>query len=207
MFVSKRSQRFPKNGRRRNRSLTVAARTIRLLRTLPSRTLRIVAPLPGVFAVITTLALDAWIPIAGVVALVIVTHFLYAVTRYKRCPSNRILVVFGKVSGGRSAMCLQRGGALIWPVIQDYQYMSLEPIRFEIETDALTADNERIRIRGKVSIAIGQLRLTLGERPTPTMPTLPRKTVDTFRRDATAELNVLGLEIVSLDLEVVERKP
>jgi flotillin len=39
-------------------------------------------------------------------------------TRYKRCPSDRLLVVYGKVSGGKSANCYHGGAAFIWPVIQ-----------------------------------------------------------------------------------------
>lgn len=106
---------------------------------------------------ITTLALDAWIPIAGVIALVLVTGFLYAVTRYKRCPSNRILVIYGKTSGGESARCIHGGGALVWPVIQDYQYMSLEPMTIEIDlTSALSKKNIRVNVPSTFTIGISR---------------------------------------------------
>ena len=49
------------------------------------------------------------------------------VKRYKRCPSNRILVIYGKVREGRSARCLHGGGAFVWPLIQDYEFLSLDP--------------------------------------------------------------------------------
>ena len=54
------------------------------------------------------------------------------IRRYKRCPSDRILVVYGKVGGGQSAKCIHGGAAFIWPVIQDYQFLDLTPISIEV---------------------------------------------------------------------------
>ena len=52
--------------------------------------------------------------------------------RYKRCPSDKILVVFGKVGSGkegvRTAKCIHGGAAFIWPIIQDYSFIDLTPI-------------------------------------------------------------------------------
>ena len=57
--------------------------------------------------------------------------------RYKRCPSDRILVVYGKVGKGaesesRSAKCIHGGAAFIWPIIQDYSFLDLTPFSIEI---------------------------------------------------------------------------
>ncbi len=41
---------------------------------------------------------------------IIISSFI---KRYKRCPSDRILVVFGKVGGGNSALCIHGGAAFI----------------------------------------------------------------------------------------------
>lgn len=54
-----------------------------------------------------------------VLALVIFVTILALVSRFKRCPSDKILVVYGR-TGGSSAKCIHGGGAFIWPVIQDY---------------------------------------------------------------------------------------
>ena len=107
---------------------------------------------------ITTLALEAWIPITvGVIALVFITGFLYAVTRYKRCPSNRILVIYGRTAGDASARCIHGGGSLVWPVIQDYQYMSLEPMTIEIDlTSALSKKNIRVNVPSTFTIGISR---------------------------------------------------
>ena len=56
----------------------------------------------------------------------------------QRCPSDKILVIYGK-TGGTSAKCIHGGGALIWPVIQDFQYLDLKPISIEANlTNALS---------------------------------------------------------------------
>src|SRR3712207_1060609 len=66
---------------------------------------------------------------------------------YKRCPSNRVLVVYGRVAGGRAAKCIQGGATFVVPFFQDYAYMSLEPIQIEIPLKgALSAENIRVNV-------------------------------------------------------------
>jgi len=62
--------------------------------------------------------------------------------RYKRCPSDKILVIYGKISGGRSKRCIHGGAAFIWPMIQAYQFLDLTPISMDIKLErASTQDN------------------------------------------------------------------
>src|SRR5918997_1434794 len=65
-------------------------------------------------------------------ALVLVALATLFVSRYKRCPANRVLVISGKVGGGNAARCISGGGAFVWPVIQEYAYLSLEPFQIDI---------------------------------------------------------------------------
>jgi flotillin len=67
--------------------------------------------------------------IALVLILVVVIFVTISalIARYKRCPSDKILVVYGK-TGGTSAKCIHGGGAFIWPVIQDFAFLDLKPI-------------------------------------------------------------------------------
>ena len=55
---------------------------------------------------------------------VLFVTFLALISRYKRCPSDKILVIYGK-TGGSSAKCIHGGGAFVWPVIQDFAYLDL----------------------------------------------------------------------------------
>src|SRR5690242_15106070 len=76
---------------------------------------------------------ELWLVLAIVVGAIIVFTFLLAIARrYKRCPSNRILVIYGKTGAGRSAKCLHGGGAFVWPLIQNYEYLALDPVQIEI---------------------------------------------------------------------------
>lgn len=75
--------------------------------------------------------------VIGMPVVIMMTIGLFLVTRYKRCPSNRLLVIYGKVSGNRSCQVIHGGGALVMPVVQDYMYLSLEPFTVEINLDGL----------------------------------------------------------------------
>ena len=56
---------------------------------------------------------------AGAAGLVVLVAMAWVATRYRRCPSNRILVVYGRVGSGRASKCIHGGGAFVWPLIQD----------------------------------------------------------------------------------------
>lgn len=79
---------------------------------------------------------------------------LALISRFKRCPSDKILVIYGK-TGGSSAKCVHGGGAFIWPVIQDYAYLDLKPISIEANlTNALSRQNIRVDVPCRFTIAI-----------------------------------------------------
>ena len=50
---------------------------------------------------------------------------------YQKCPSDRILVIYGKTAMGQSSRCLHGGAVFIWPVIQAFEYMDLTPIQID----------------------------------------------------------------------------
>jgi flotillin len=92
--------------------------------------------------------------IAGV--LILFGFVMLLVRRYKRCPSNKILVIYGKVKEGQSAKCLHGGGAFVWPLIQDYEYLSLDPIQIEIPLKgALSMENIRVNVPSVFTVAVG----------------------------------------------------
>ena len=92
------------------------------------------------------------------IALAVFFVFIVLVTffrRYKRCPSDRILVVYGKVGGGDSAKCIHGGAAFIWPVFQDYAFMDLTPISIEVNlTNSLSKQNIRVDVPSKFTVGI-----------------------------------------------------
>jgi flotillin len=93
---------------------------------------------------------------AALAALVVSGIVLLFVSRYKRCPANKILVISGSVGSGNAAKCISGGGAFVWPVIQEYAYLSLDPIRMDVPLgDALSLENIRISVPAVFTVAIG----------------------------------------------------
>lgn len=97
----------------------------------------------------------------GIIGLIIVPALIlffaaiFLSKQYKRCPSNKILVVFGSVGNGMSAKCLHGGGAFIIPLLQDYTYLSLEPITIEIDLrSALSKKNIRVNVPSTFTVGI-----------------------------------------------------
>ncbi|PHS67706.1 MAG: flotillin [Flavobacterium sp.] len=93
--------------------------------------------------------------VAGFVILFFFIIIISFIRRYKRCPSDRILVVYGKVGDGNSAKCIHGGAAFIWPVIQDYQFLDLTPISIEVNlVNALSKQNIRVNVPSRFTIGI-----------------------------------------------------
>lgn len=90
--------------------------------------------------------------IAGALGLIIV---MFILSRYKRCPSNKVLAVFGKVKGNSFVRCYHGGGAFIWPLIQDYAFLDLTPRTIHIPLkNALSLQNIRINVPSTFTVAI-----------------------------------------------------
>jgi flotillin len=98
-----------------------------------------------------------WPLVAAIaVAVVIFGMLMFIAKRYKRCPSNRVLVIFGKTSGGNAAKCVHGGAAFVVPLLQDYAYLSLEPIQIEVPLKgALSIENIRVNVPSVFTVAIG----------------------------------------------------
>ena len=101
--------------------------------------------------------MDLTMALVPVVSLVLVVFFtiIFLASRYKRCPSDKILVKYGKVGKGQSAQCIHGGGSFIWPLFQDYTYMSLTPLTIPIPlTKALSLQNIRVNVPSTFTVGI-----------------------------------------------------
>jgi flotillin len=93
---------------------------------------------------------------AVLLAVTFLSVVVLIVKRFRRCPSNRILVVYGKSVKGQSSLCIHGGARFILPVIQDYAYLSLEPMQIEIPLrGALSMENIRVNVPSVFTVAIG----------------------------------------------------
>jgi len=110
--------------------------------------------LPGAFP-LAAINLGGTMAIIVVPVLLVLFFVTMLVRQYRRCPSNRILVVYGKVKGQRAAKCLHGGGTFIVPLLQSYAYLNLEPMTIEIElTSALSKKNIRVNVPSTFTIGI-----------------------------------------------------
>jgi len=89
------------------------------------------------------------------VLLVILGGLAIFASRYKRCPPNRILVKYGKSGGGASSKTYHGGATLVWPIIHDFAYLSLEPITIDIDlASALSKKNIRVAVPSTFTVGI-----------------------------------------------------
>ena len=80
---------------------------------------------------------------------------IFFFSRYLKCPSDRILVIYGKTGPRQSSRCLHGGAAFIWPVIQAYEFLDLTPIPIDISLEgAPTKQNIRINIPSTFTVGI-----------------------------------------------------
>jgi len=93
-----------------------------------------------------------------IIAVAVIGTFVAMMSRYRRCPSNKILVIYGKTSSG-AAKCIHGGAAFVWPLIQDYAYLDLEPFVVPIDlTNALSQENIRVTVPTSVTAAISNTK-------------------------------------------------
>ena len=107
--------------------------------------------------------------VAGGIIITIFILFILFVTlvgvasRYKKCPSDQVLVIYGKTGGNRAARCIHGGAAFIIPVVQDYAFISLLPMQIEVNlTNALCNQNIRINVPSVFTVGISTDEVLMG---------------------------------------------
>ncbi len=90
-----------------------------------------------------------------IIVFVLFVTFAAILKRYRRCPSDKILVIYGKTGKNNSAKCIHGGAAFIWPVFQSYSYLDLTPISIECNlTNALSKQNIRVDVPCRFTVGI-----------------------------------------------------
>lgn len=94
------------------------------------------------------------------VAIVIFAFVVVFASRYKKCPSDKIMVIYGKVGTNgdgtqRSAKCIHGGAAFIVPIVQSYEYLDLTPLSIPVDlTNALSHQNIRVDVPSRFTVGI-----------------------------------------------------
>ncbi len=93
--------------------------------------------------------------LAGVGVVFFFSILWFWASRYVRCPSDRILVVYGRTRSGQAANCIHGGGVFVWPLIQDYRFLSLTPMTISIPLQgALSFQNIRINVPSTFTVGV-----------------------------------------------------
>ena len=142
--------------------------------------------------------------------IIVIAVFVLVVTlaailkRYKRCPSDKILVIYGKTGknktgGVSSARCVHGGAAFIWPVFQSFSFLDLKPISIECNlTNALSKQNIRVDVPCRFTVGIS----TEPENMTNAAERLLGLSIENIQNIATDILfGQLRLVIATMDIE------
>ena len=103
---------------------------------------------------------EAIIAIVVVVVLLLFMIVLTVAVRYKTCPPDKIMIIYGKLkvsSDGtyHSAKCLHGGAAFVWPFLQKYTFMDLTPLSISVDLkNALSKQNIRIDVPSIFTVGI-----------------------------------------------------
>lgn len=139
-------------------------------------------------------------------AIIIFTTFVSLFRRYKRCPSDKILVVYGrtglnKEGTNRSAKCIHGGAAFIWPVIQSYAYLDLTPISIEVNlTNALSRQNIRVDVPSRFTVGIST-DVSIMNNAAERMLGLPLPAIQELAKDII--FGQLRLVVATMDIEEI----
>ncbi len=100
---------------------------------------------------------QSYLSIAVLGFLIFIFSTMYFLAKlYRRCPSNKVLVVYGRVSGRKTVQCYHGGGTFIWPLIQGYAFLDLTPRTIHIPLrGALSHQNIRINVPSTFTVAVG----------------------------------------------------
>lgn len=141
-----------------------------------------------------------------IIVFVVFVTFAAILRRYKRCPSDKILVIFGKTGKNKegsisSARCIHGGASFIWPVFQSYAFLDLTPISIECNlTNALSKQNIRVDVPCRFTVGIS----TEPENMTNAAERLLGLKIDDIRNIATDILfGQLRLVIATMDIEEI----
>ena len=138
---------------------------------------------------------------ALVAVFILVVMTLIFVTRIKKCPSDQVLVVYGMTGGHRASYCLHGGSKIIWPVIQDYGFLSLRPVQLEVNlTNALCKQNIRISVPSVFTVGISTDPALMGNAANRLLG-LPQDAIADLAKDII--LGQLRLVIASMTIEQI----
>ena len=104
--------------------------------------------------------MEAIIAVVIVAVLIIFMIILTVAVRYKTCPPDKIMIIYGKLKASsdgtyQSSRCIHGGAAFVWPFFQKYTYMDLTPLAISVDLkNTLSKQNIRIDVPSIFTVGI-----------------------------------------------------
>lgn len=134
---------------------------------------------------------------SGIIAILVLVLFLLGTvavlfSRYKMCPSDKILIVYGNVGAGRSAKCIHGGATFVMPIIQSCAFMDLNPLNIDVPLKgALSSQNIRVDVPSSFIVGIS------------TQPEIMQNAASRLLGRTREEIRALASEIIMGQMRVV----
>jgi flotillin len=106
------------------------------------------------------LAAQDWAGLLIALFVILFSVLVFIVSRIKKCPADKIMVVYGKVGSNvdgtnKSANCIHGGAKFIYPFVQAYSFLDLTPISISVDLkNALSRQNIRIDVPSRFTVGI-----------------------------------------------------
>lgn len=144
-----------------------------------------------------------WLFVILAFVILILSTLMFLASRYKRCASDQILVTYGRVGKNQSARCIHGGGTFVWPLIQDYAYMSLTPMTITIPLEnALSMQNIRINVPSTFTVGISTESAIMNNAAERLLRISPRQIEDMAKEIIFGQLR---LTVASLTIEQINQ--
>lgn len=128
----------------------------------------------------------------AVLALFVLGTIGWLFSRYRMCPSDKILIVYGKVGEGYPSRCYHGGATFVLPVLQSYAYLELNPINIDVPlSGALSSQNIRVDVPSSFIVGIS------------TQPEIMQNAASRLLGRTRDEIRALGSEIIMGQMRVV----
>lgn len=101
--------------------------------------------------------MDSAFVVLAIAAFLLFGIISFLVSRYKRCPSDKILVIYGKTGRNQASRCIHGGAAFVIPVFQDYAFLNLTPISIDVDLkSALSKQNIRVDVPSRFTVGVSK---------------------------------------------------
>jgi flotillin len=123
------------------------------------------------------------------------------IRRFRMCPPNKILVVFGKVGGPQASRCYNGGSTFVMPIFQNYEYLDLSPMTIDISLgNALSSQNIRVNVPATFTVGISNDPEIMGNAATRLLGKSEQEIQNLSREIITGQMRVV---IASMTIEQI----